>query len=189
MNTVTYGTTCAPYLALRCLHQLGEEDEEPFPLALKVLQSDFYMDDVLTGSDNLSEAIALQRQLMTLLSKEQFPLRKWRSNNEEILQHLAEESKADDLLVINKDEPLKTLGLLWNQKTDLLQYSIRDTSFNRVTKRIVLSEVSQVYDPLGLLGPILIVAKIIMQQLWSLNVGTRVCRRKSIYNGRPIALH
>jgi len=112
LNTVTYGTTCAAYLALRCLQQLRKEDGNLFPLAQKALQSEFYMDDVLTGSKDLAEAIALQRQLMTFLGKGQFPLRKWRSNCEEILQHLTKDSKSEKLLILDKDEPLKTLGLL-----------------------------------------------------------------------------
>lgn len=40
----------------------------------------------------------------------------------------------------------------------------------KITKRVVLSEIAQVFDPLGLIGPILIVAKVIMQQLWCLNI-------------------
>jgi len=34
----------------------------------------------------------------------------------------------------------------------------------------VLSAIAQIYDPLGLIAPILIVAKLIMQQLWALNI-------------------
>ncbi|XP_018359703.1 PREDICTED: uncharacterized protein LOC108758956 [Trachymyrmex cornetzi] len=171
LNTVTYGTACVLYLAQHCLQKLAEEEGESFPLARKALQSDFYMDDVITGSDDLEETIMLQKQLMTLLGKGQFPLRKWRANNEKILQHLTVDSKADELLVLNKEEPLKALGLLWDHRTDLLHYSIRDMDLHRATKRTVLSEISKIYDPLGLLSPVLIVSKILMQRLWSLDVG------------------
>jgi len=182
LNTVTYGTTCAPYLALRCLQQLGKEEGDLYPLAQKALQSDFYMDDVLTGSGDLAEAIVLQRQLMTLLGRGQFPLRKWRSNCEEVLQHLTTDSKSEELLILDKDEPLKTLGLLWNYKTDHLQYSVKGTALNRVTKRSVLSEISKIYDPLGLLGPVLIVPKILMQKLWSLNIGWDESLPQDVYS-------
>ncbi|XP_011170390.1 uncharacterized protein LOC105203311 [Solenopsis invicta] len=60
------------------------------------------MDDVLTGSDKLEEAISLQRQLTDLLAKGQFPLRKWRSNDDRILKHLAQEGITEELLVIHK---------------------------------------------------------------------------------------
>ena len=56
LNTVTYGTASAPYLATRCLRQLGEENKENHPIASKVIISDFYVDDLLTGADTIDEA-------------------------------------------------------------------------------------------------------------------------------------
>jgi len=46
---------------LRYLQQLSKKDRTHFSLALKALQFDFYMDDVLTGSDNVAETIILQK--------------------------------------------------------------------------------------------------------------------------------
>lgn len=39
-----------------------------------------------------------------------------------------------------------------------------------MSKRDILSEVSRLFDPLGLLGPIIVLAKLIMQELWQLDV-------------------
>lgn len=169
LNTVTYGTSCAPYLAMRCLKQLAKEESDAYPLAQRVLKSDFYMDDVLTGSDDREEIISLQKQLTALLAKGQFQL-KWRSNDDHILHSLVAEGKSEELLIIDKNAALKTLGILWNQKEDVLQYQEKETRLGKVTKRNVISEIAQIYDPLGLLGPIMIVAKIIMQQLWRLHL-------------------
>lgn len=82
LNTVTSGTACVPYLAMRCLKQLAKEEDTSSPLARRALLLDFYMDDVLTGSDDLEETICLQKQLTDLLAKGQFHLRKWRSNED-----------------------------------------------------------------------------------------------------------
>lgn len=71
----------------------------------------FYVDDVLS-SDDLEETIRLRKQLTDLLAKGQFCLRKWRSNNDQILNHLLEEDTSEEFLVINKDAALKTLGVL-----------------------------------------------------------------------------
>jgi len=59
LNTITYGTTCAPFLAMRCLKELAKIHKQEFPLAAKVVEQDFYMDDVLTGESTL-------RNIMTL---------------------------------------------------------------------------------------------------------------------------
>jgi len=74
LNTVIYGTACAPFLALRCLKHLAEEEGDQFPLARRALLLDFYMDDVLTRADDLMSAIALQKQLTALLARGQFQL-------------------------------------------------------------------------------------------------------------------
>lgn len=63
LTTHTYGTSCAPFLAIRCLNQLAKEYGDQFPLARRALQNNFYMDDVLTGLDTKEEANELQQQL------------------------------------------------------------------------------------------------------------------------------
>lgn len=169
LNTVTYGTSSAPFLAARVLRQLAMEDGSKYPLAKVALERDFYMDDVLTGAKSKEEAIQLQTQLMDLLKQGGFPLRKWRSNDEEILNHLDVADKAQHLLKLDKDILVKTLGLLWNAQTDTIEYTIQTKFDKRTTKRNILSRISTIFDPLGLLGPVIITAKVIMQQLWELH--------------------
>ncbi|XP_058828513.1 uncharacterized protein LOC131688327 [Topomyia yanbarensis] len=63
LNTVTYGTSCAPFLVTRTLNQLAEDDDKDFPLAAPIVKEGFYVDDLLTGSDSL-EAIVESSQLI-----------------------------------------------------------------------------------------------------------------------------
>jgi len=86
------------------------------------------------------------------------------------LDHLLEDSKSDDSLILSSKTSLKTLGVLWNHKEDFLQYNTKNIGGRKITKRVVLLEIAQIFDPLDLIGPILIVAKVIMQQLWCLNI-------------------
>lgn len=58
--TVTYGLNCAPYLAIRCLHELDLQDGHRFPLAKDVLTQTTYVDDIVIGSD--SEELLLRRK-------------------------------------------------------------------------------------------------------------------------------
>lgn len=65
---------------------------------------------------------------------------------------------------------MKTLGIRWNAKSDIFYYTIGTINDSRtVTKRQILSVIARLFDPLGWLGPIVIVAKILMQQLWEAN--------------------
>ena len=45
LNTVTYGTASAPFLAIRCLIELSYLYKETLPIGSKVVRSDFYVDD------------------------------------------------------------------------------------------------------------------------------------------------
>jgi len=55
LNTVTYGQACAPYLAIRCVIQAAVEGKNEYPLASRAILHDLYVDDLLTGVDNLEE--------------------------------------------------------------------------------------------------------------------------------------
>lgn len=54
----------------------------------------------------------------------------------------------------------------------LFSYSFKN-HFNQahITKRSILAMNSQLYDPLGLLAPIIINAKLIIQELWQIKLG------------------
>ncbi|XP_046613760.1 uncharacterized protein LOC124302046 [Neodiprion virginianus] len=170
LNTVTYGTAPAPFLAMRCLRQLAAEDSK-YPQAAKTIEEDFYMDDVLTDAETIEKAVSLQQQVSKILQRGQFQLRKWRSNDDRALVNLSHDSEADSLLKLDKEGALKTLGLLWDAKTDIMQYSVTIDESTKISKRLVLSKIAQIFDPLGLLGSTLINAKCIMQQIWQLQTG------------------
>ncbi|XP_054085767.1 uncharacterized protein LOC128921644 [Zeugodacus cucurbitae] len=59
------------------------------------------------------------------------------------------------------------LGLRWNPITDTLFFKVKVCNFDTVpTKRIVLSDIARLYDPLGMLAPVVVTAKIFVQNLW-----------------------
>ncbi|XP_070853475.1 uncharacterized protein [Drosophila suzukii] len=66
--TETYGTSCAPFLAVRVLEQLAVDHQDEFPNASKILLEDFYVDDVLTGSNNEDELRRNRDELIQLMS-------------------------------------------------------------------------------------------------------------------------
>lgn len=48
LNTITYGTTSAPYLAIRVLRQLADDYKNEFPDESKMLTFDSYVDDIIS---------------------------------------------------------------------------------------------------------------------------------------------
>ncbi|XP_076660487.1 uncharacterized protein LOC143363840 [Halictus rubicundus] len=74
LNTVTYGTSAAPFLAIRTLFQLAADEGENLPRAARVLREDFYVDDMLTGADTFEEAVATINEIQLLCAKGGFKL-------------------------------------------------------------------------------------------------------------------
>lgn len=73
---VTYGTSAAPYQALRTLRKLAIINGKLFPIAASILLNDTFVDDILTGANTVKEALEYQSQLIKLCSLAQFELRK-----------------------------------------------------------------------------------------------------------------
>lgn len=142
-----------------------------YPKAAYVIQNDFYIDDLLTGCDNVAEAVILKEQLNKILNESGFNLRKWRSNSQTFLNSFSEKDSQNITKLIDDDTSVKTLGILWNSNLDTFSFKVHKTEINSWTKRKILSTASKVYDPLGWLAPTIIVFKIILQKIWLLKVG------------------
>lgn len=165
LDTITYGTKSAAFLAIRCLYQLGISCESEFPEVSRAIREDFYVDDLLTGSDDIGKTIEIANNIASVLSKGGFHLRKWVSNSSRVLEGIQTTDKAE-LINLGVNENTKTLGLFWNGHRDTLFYKISTGTRKNITKRVVLSEISQVFDPLGLLSATIILAKIILRDIW-----------------------
>lgn len=167
LQTVTYGTSSAPYLSIRVLHQLAQDERETFPEACKILKSDTYVDDIISGADSESEAIFLQKQLVQLLSAGGFNLRKWTSNSPELMSHIPEDFREkSNVFDLNGPNLVKALGLCWNTDKDTFSFEVNFPIKPDVTKASLLSDAAKLYDPLGWLAPVTIQAKIYFQKLW-----------------------
>ncbi|GBM61894.1 hypothetical protein AVEN_239158-1 [Araneus ventricosus] len=165
---LTYGTVSAPFLATRTLKVLADEERKDFPKAADVICSDIYMDDILSGEATIEDAKKLQAQICELFLRAGFELHKWVSNSPDLLQDLSTPSYSFDK---GQDVgPVKTLGMLWDPKVDCLTYEVKIKDKNSFSKREVLSEIARLYDPLGLIGPIITKAKIFIQGLWKIKL-------------------
>jgi hypothetical protein len=77
--------------------------------------------------------------------------------------------ETQNVLPLDKENSVSTVGFLWNPTTDQFQVKCQITSAAEVhitTKCSILSTVASVFDPLGLISPIIISCKILLQKLW-----------------------
>ena len=113
------------------------------------------MDDLHTGADSIEEAETLKRELINLLRVGGFNLRQWASNDQTIISDLQDSSKSQHLC-LEPTQNTKVLGIQWDPNNDSLSYAVRPLEAEeRATKRTILSQIAQLFDPLGLLGPVI----------------------------------
>lgn len=68
---------------------------------------------------------------------------------------------------------VKTLGVQWLSHHDLLSYKVdilNSVTHSSVTKRILLSSIARIYDPMGLVSPCIVLVKILIPKLWFLKI-------------------
>ncbi|CAG9133832.1 unnamed protein product [Plutella xylostella] len=66
LTTLSYGFKASPYIAIRTLQQIGLDHAEKYPLAAEAAKSSFFMDDLLSGHDDIEQAKVLQQQLIQM---------------------------------------------------------------------------------------------------------------------------
>lgn len=166
LNTVTYGLTSSPYLATKTLNMVASACKQTHPITSRIILEDFYVDDLLTGTDDVSSAIQLHKDTQAVLQESGFHLTKWSSNKKEILEVIPKDIQSTVCQIELQDNNIiKTLGLQWDTNKDTLNYKI-NTQHDVCTKRSILSVIARLYDPLGLVAPIITESKLILQEIW-----------------------
>ncbi|XP_034944944.1 uncharacterized protein [Chelonus insularis] len=166
LTTVTYGTRSAPFLAVRTMIQLVKDEGHKFPLAVDPLLKGRYVDDIFGGADTVSQLIDISTQVRQLCMAGGFPLAKWHSNSLQFLQSLTDNSSEKQIHSFESSKT-KLLGLSWIPATDLFKFNSKPPrEKSKLTKRIILSETAQLYDPLGFLAPFIVRAKMLLQEIW-----------------------
>ncbi|XP_029054069.2 uncharacterized protein LOC114881433 [Osmia bicornis bicornis] len=170
LTTVTYGTKAAPYLAVRTLLQLAEDEGSNYPLAVEPIRNGRYVDDIFGGADTAEHLQDVAIQLTQLCQAGGFPLAKWHSTSKSLLEDLAPDQ--NNAAISFDDCGTKILGIKLIPHQDTLNFStISATQRTQFTKRLVLSEVAQLFDPLGFVASVIIRAKILIQELWLPELG------------------
>lgn len=88
--------------------------------------------------------------------------RKFVSNSPEVLTEIPQELRAFEIDLKDDLPTTKTHGVLWRAQQDVLAFKVKTPNEqDKLTKRITLSKVARVFDPLGLASPFTIHAKVL----------------------------
>jgi len=174
MNVHLFGATSSPSCAAFCLKLTANDNIDKFSReAVSTVERNFYVDDLLKSVLDSSSGIRLTAELKELLSLGGFRLTKWLSNCEHVMNSIPEADRAksrEKLDLDNEPSCERTLGLQWYVKQDQFAFDINLHDKGK-TRRSILSVASSLYDPLGLVAPVTLIPKLILQRACRLNLG------------------
>lgn len=167
MDVQTFGAACSPAVAQHVKNENARRYLTEYPKAAEAIIRNTYVDDLLQSCANEDEAVSLAQQITDIQKEANFTLHKWTSNSELVQGSFGNHQRTEREL--QKDP--KTLGLKWRTKTDELSFDLKLVTTNEAkgilpTKRIVLSFVMSLFDPLGLAIPQATVGRLIVRDLW-----------------------
>jgi len=167
------GAKSSPSCANFALLQTAADNSSDFsPAVLVTVKYNFYVDDCLKSVDSEAEPVGLINELITLLRRGGFELKKWLTNRPAVLSNVSVTNRADSSVSLDLEnkETGHVLGVKWNYAEDELQIHINMKS-KPFIRRGMLSVASSVCDPLGMLAPVIFFAKIILQDLCRTGIG------------------
>lgn len=180
MTSVSFGDMPAGNIAIAVLNKCAEMGSDSFPRAAETVLNNTYVDNINDSFDNENIANQVTSEIDQLLMLGGFKVKGWiTSYDNEAANGLQKKTFA---------EREKVLGMHWEVATDLIRYSVTlnfskkkhgmkggtqlgkdDIPLNipdKLTKRMVLSQINSVFDPLGLISPFTVKAKILLKDLW-----------------------
>ncbi len=173
MKVYLFGAVSSPSCANVALRRVADDNRTDFsPEVLRCIARSFYVDDCLKSVDDVMEAISMVEGLTSLCSRGGFRLTKWVSNNRLVLESIPEPDRAKTVKNLNLDQlpSERALGVVWSPETDTFSVSI-NLKEKPASRRGILSIVSATFDPLGLVAPLVLPAKILLQRLCERKIG------------------
>lgn len=127
------------------------------------------MDAYIGGVDTLEQAVERYNQLKTVFDRFGFNLRKFLSNSSDFLNIRIPNSEKEEV-----ENVKKVLGVAWQPETDEITFeSPFKLDSQPKTKWQLFSEIASLYDPMGYLAPMIVKAKLKMQEVWMLSNDVR----------------
>ena len=163
-----FGLTQSPFILEGTLTKHFENYRDSFKKLINIIKNDMYVDDLLTGGNNLEEVKEIKQNSVQLFKKTGFNLHKWNSNVPELESKNSNQSEltyAKQVLNQGSNET-KILSLGWSRRNDGL--SLVTTTFKKnlqLTKRNILSELASVYDPTRLISPAHLIGKTLYKEI------------------------
>jgi len=148
----TFGGCYCPFCVQYVWQKHAELNMEMYPLAARAVLEHCYTDDLMPSAPTVGEAKETRKQLTELGYKAGFHIRKWLSNDVDVIADIWEKTELRRLIWRRESYRLPRPLLSCGAQQFFFRHSLLLDGFE-FTKRNVLKKTATVYDPLGFLSP------------------------------------
>ena len=122
------------------------------------------MDNLITRTNSKNAELQIYDQGKQMFKEMPMNLREWGSNSQTLRNSFKKEDRFDG-------KEMKVLGTTWNMGDDCIYTPIKESYVPEIsTKRQILNRTASIFDPLGFLSPSLLHVKLLLRDLWKMDV-------------------
>ena len=163
---VVFGISSSPFQAQFVSRYNADKYDSELKSAADTVRNSCYIDDCLDSANTEEEAIQLYHELIELWQRANMEAKKWLSNSHKVLENIPKENRAKEVDLDSELPTTKALGISWNAERDSFKFKVTKPDYEVKTKRSFLKLVSTIFDPHGFVAPVILNAKILIQELW-----------------------
>jgi hypothetical protein len=156
---------------------VGRQIVIPMPEALSFAESRrqkaIYVDDILLSTPDKETAKRVLKETRKVLAAADLPLGKMFATSNDILEDIPEELKANTMKITDKENH-SALGMKWNKEMDTITYDNLIIGDIKWTRRSMAAWTAAVYDPHGLIDPIMLEGKLAVQATYRLPKSVKI---------------
>ena len=161
-TTIIFGFVASPFI----LNYVIQYHASLFPNdeCTEILKNNFFVDNLVKTHNSEDKLMYFYQTSVERMAKGGFDLRSCNTNSSKVKQQMIKDKK----YVEHGCTYEKVLGYMYSPNNDILKLakSNIDLMLNLITKRIILSQNSKVFDPLGFASPVTVRGKILISSLW-----------------------
>ena len=193
IQRVNMGDRPAAAIATEALRLTAEACRESHPRAAEFIINSSYVDDLVDSVSSIKEATELAQQTNDVLQTGGFKIKCWQFSSQTHALDAKAQKITTSLLKGAVEEETSILGANWNpvddcitfhaslnfsskkggvnSEPDLKEADLPESLPHKMTRRMVLRQVMSIYDPLGLISPFTLKAKLLLRKTWEKKLG------------------
>ncbi|EFO85183.1 hypothetical protein CRE_20907, partial [Caenorhabditis remanei] len=155
-KVIPFGVSSSPFLLAAYI--VFNLDNNPHDLNNEIKEN-LYVDNCLFCTNDKSEIAPKIKGTKLIFQKMGMNLREYIVNDPDTMQSLPPAERAQSSVI-------KLLGYRWDSVNDTITIKIAKLDIDHPTKREVASKLAETFDPLGLVTPLMVPFKRLMQKVW-----------------------